>query len=170
MKIPNREIRYIYNNTIQEWFHKKTEAADFSSLYRAILSGDTETAENFLKKQLRESISFMDSAEKFYHGFLLGLLGGLQDYRKKSNLESGSGRYDITLIPYDEQRPAVILELKRAKRFVDMEGLCQDALQQIEDLHYDNILIEEGYPIILKYGVCFCKKSCMVKLAEKPED
>ena len=170
MKIPNEEVMYIYENTIRDWFQQKIKLMDFSGLYHAILSGDTEMAETFLKQQLRESISFMDSAEKFYHGFLLGLLGGLQDYRKKSNLESGSGRYDITLIPYDEQRPAVILELKRAKRFVDMEGLCQDALQQIEDLHYDNILIEEGYPIILKYGVCFCKKSCMVKLAEKPED
>ena len=166
MKLPNREIRYIYNNTIQEWFHKKTEAADFSSLYRAILSGDTETAENFLKKQLRESISFMDSAEKFYHGFLLGLLGGLQDYRKKSNLESGSGRYDITLIPYDEQQPAVILELKRAKKFTEMENLCREALHQIDEKNYADALIEEGYPIILKYGVCFCKKSCMVKLAK----
>ena len=166
IKIPNREIRYIYNNTIQEWFHKKTEAADFSSLYRAILSGDTETAENFLKKQLRESISFMDSAEKFYHGFLLGLLGGLQDYRKKSNLESGSGRYDITLIPYDEQQPAVILELKRAKKFTEMENLCREALHQIDEKNYADALIEEGYPIILKYGVCFCKKSCMVKLAK----
>ncbi len=170
MKIPNEEVMYIYENTIRDWFQQKIKLMDFSGLYHAILSGDTEMAETFLKQQLRESISFMDSAEKFYHGFLLGLLGGLQDYRKKSNLESGSGRYDITLIPYDEQRPAVILELKRAKRFVDMEGLCQDALQQIEDLHYDNVLIEEGYPIILKYGVCFCKKSCMVKLAEKPED
>ena len=166
MKIPNREIRYIYNNTIQEWFHKKAETMDFSSLYRAILSGDTETAENFLKKQLRESISFMDSAEKFYHGFLLGLLGGLQDYRKKSNLESGSGRYDITLIPYDEQQPAVILELKRAKKFTEMENLCREALHQIDEKNYADALIEEGYPIILKYGVCFCKKSCMVKLAK----
>ena len=71
MKIPNREIRYIYNNTIREWFQKKTKALDFSNLYHAFLSGDTETAEEFLKKQLRESISFMDSAENFYHGFLL---------------------------------------------------------------------------------------------------
>ncbi len=167
MKIPNREVRYIYNNTIQEWFHQKTEAMDFSGLYHAILSGDTETAENLLKQQLRESISFMDSAEKFYHGFLLGLLGGLQDYRKKSKLESGNGRYDIILIPYDEQQPAAILELKRAKKFTEMENLCQEALKQIDEKNYTDALIEEGYPHILKYGICFCKKSCMVKLSEK---
>ncbi len=166
MKIPNREVRYIYNNTIQEWFHQKTEAMDFSGLYHAILSGDTETAENLLKQQLRESISYIDSAEKFYHGFLLGLLGGLQDYRKKSNLESGNGRYDIILIPYDEQQPAAILELKRAKKFTEMENLCQEALKQIDEKKYTDALIEEGYPRILKYGICFCKKSCMVKLAD----
>ncbi len=166
MKIPNEEVMYIYENTIQEWFQQKIRTMDFSGLYHAILSGDTETTENFLKKQLRESISFMDSAEKFYHGFLLGLLGGLQDYRKKSNLESGNGRYDITLIPYDEQQPAVILELKRAKKFTDMEKLCQEALQQIDEKKYADALIEEGYSLVLKYGICFCKKSCKVKASK----
>ena len=166
MKIPNREIRYIYNNTIQEWFQKKTEAMDFSGLYHSILSGNTATIEKILKEQMQASISFMDSAEKFYHGFLLGLLSGLKGYEKKSNLESGNGRYDIVLIPYDEQQPAVILELKRAKKYTEMEKLCKGALQQIEEKHYDNVLIEEGYPIILKYGICFCKKSCMVKISE----
>ena len=167
MEIPNEEVMYIYENTIQDWFQQKTKVLDLSGLYHSILSGDTETAENLLKQQLRESISFMDSAEKFYHGFLLGLLGGLQDYRKKSNLESGNGRYDIILIPYDEQQPAVILELKRAKKFTEMENLCQEALKQIDEKNYADALIEEGYPLILKYGICFCKKSCMVKLSEK---
>ena len=154
---------YIYENTIQEWFRQKIRTMDLSALYRAILSGDTETMAGFLKKQLRESISFMDSAEKFYHGFLLGLLGGLQGYKKKSNQEGGDGRYDIILMPYDEQQPAVILELKRVKKFTEMEGMCREALQQIEERHYDRELVEEGYPLILKYGICFCKKSCMVK-------
>ena len=166
MKIPNREVRYIYNNTIKEWFRQKTKAIDFSGLYNAILSGDTVTMEGFLKKQLRESISYMDSAEKFYHGFLLGLLSSLQGYKKKSNMESGDGRYDILLIPYDEQQPAVILELKRAKKFTEMEKLCHEALRQIDGRHYDSGFIEEGYPNILKYGICFCKKSCMVKLGK----
>lgn len=148
MKIPNREVRYIYSNTIQEWFRKKTDTMDFSELYNAILSGDTSAAEGFLKKQLHESISYMDNAEKFYHGFLLGILSGLQNYKKKSNMESGDGRYDIILIPYDEQQPAVILELKRAKKFTEMEKLCHEVLYQINDRHYDSGLIEEGYQTI----------------------
>lgn len=162
MKIPNEEILYIYENTIQAWFRKKTKAIDFSDLYNAILTGDTDTTENFLKKQLRESISFMDSAENFYHGFLLGILTGLQDYETLSNRESGEGRYDILLKPYDEKQPAVILELKRAGKFTEMEELCRQALQQIEDKHYDQELIDDGYSFILRYGICFCKKSCMV--------
>ena len=164
MKIPNEEVMYIYDNTIQEWFQQRIKAIDFSGLYHAILSGDAGTMERFLKKQLHESISFMDSAEKFYHGFLLGLLSGLQGYKKKSNLESGNGRYDIILMPYDEQQPSVILELKRVKKYTEMEKMCQEALRQVEERHYDEVLVEEGYPLILKYGICFCQKSCMVKI------
>ena len=164
MKIPNEEIMYIYANTIQEWFRQKVSSMDFSGLYHAVLSGDAKTVGELLKQQLQESISYMDSAENFYHGFLLGLLGGLKGYKKKSNLESGDGRYDIILMPHDEQWPAVILELKRAGTYTEMEKLCNKALQQIEQKHYDATLIEEGYPLILKYGICFCKKSCMVKI------
>ena len=69
-------------------------------------------------------------------------------------------------MPYDEQKPAVILELKRAKRYTEMEKLCQEALQQIEKQHYDAELIEEEYPLILTDGICFCKTSCMVKIEQ----
>lgn len=106
----------------------------------------------------------MDNAENFYHGFLLGLLSGMQGYEKFSNRESGEGRYDIVLKPYDERQPAIILELKRVQRFTEMESMCRKALQQIEDQHYDAGLADEGYMVIKKYGICFCKKSCMVMI------
>ncbi len=166
MTIPNEEILYIYKNHIQEWMQQRIKAVDFSELYNAILNGNTEIFESVLKKHLRESISFMDSAENFYHGFLLGLLGGMQDYNKSSNRESGEGRYDIVLKPYDEKQPAIILELKRVQRFTEMENMCYKALQQIDDKHYDKSLLDEGYMIIKKYGICFCKKSCMIKIQE----
>ena len=79
-------------------------------------------------------------------------------------MESGNGRYDIILMPYDEQQPSVILELKRVKKYTEMEKMCQEALRQVEERHYDEVLVEEGYPLILKYGICFCQKSCMVKI------
>ncbi len=166
MTIPNEEIMYIYENNIQEWFNNRIKTSDFSGLYNSIISGDTKAFEDYLREQLHGSISFMDSAENFYHGFLLGLLGGLQGYEKLSNRESGEGRYDIVLKPYDERQPAIILELKRVQRFTEMEGMCQEALQQIEDKHYDVGLLDEGYMVIKKYGICFCKKSCMVMIKE----
>ena len=166
MKIPNEEIIYIYENNIQEWFNSRIKTADFSGLYKAIISGNTKVFENYLREQLHGSISFMDSAENFYHGFLLGILTGLQGYEKLSNRESGEGRYDIVLKPYDERQPAIILELKRVQKFTEMEGMCQEALQQIEDKHYDAGLLDEGYMVIKKYGICFCKKSCMVMVKE----
>ena len=166
MTIPNEEIIYIYENNIQEWFNNRIKTADFSGLYKAIISGDTKTFEDYLREQLHGSISFMDSAENFYHGFLLGILTGLQGYEKLSNRESGEGRYDIVLKSYDERQPAIILELKRVQKFTEMEGMCREALQQIEDKHYDAGLLDEGYMVIKKYGICFCKKSCTVMIKE----
>ncbi len=164
LKIPNREIRSIYRNKITDWFNDRIKSIDFSGLYNAIINGDTNVFENYLREQLHRSISFMDNAENFYHGFLLGLLSGLQGYEKLSNRESGEGRYDIVLKPYDERRPAIILEVKRVQRFAEMENMCRKALQQIEEQHYDAGLVDEGYMVIKKYGICFCKKSCMVMI------
>ncbi|MCX4328828.1 MAG: AAA family ATPase [Lachnospiraceae bacterium] len=166
MKIPNEEILYIYENNIQEWFNNRIKTEDLSDMYNFVVNGDSEKFENCLREQLRESISFIDSAENFYHGFLLGLLWGMPGYKKLSNRESGEGRYDILLKPYDERQPAIILELKRVQRFTEMEGMCQKALKQIEDKHYDAELVDEGYMVIKKYGICFCKKSCMVVVNE----
>ena len=162
MTIPNEEIVYVYENQVRDWFNNKIKAVDFSGLYAAIINCDIQAFEACLREQLRKSISFMDSAENFYHGFLLGLLGGLQGYETSSNRESGEGRYDIVLKPYDERQPAIILELKRVRRFTEMESMAMEALQQIEDKHYDAGLVDEGYLVIKKYGICFCKKSCRV--------
>lgn len=163
MAIPNEEVRYIYQNTIHEWFQRKLEVTDFAPLYRAIIFGDANIVEKILKKHLMESISYHDSAEAFYHGFLLGLLGGLKGYEIASNRENGDGRPDIMLKPLDEQQPAVLIELKRASKFTQMESLCHAALAQIEEKNYAAGLLEEGYAKIQKYGICFCRKSCMVK-------
>lgn len=166
LKIPNEEIRYIYRNTIKEWFEQKIKVLDFRPMYEAVFKGDSETFEQMIKQQLSGSISYFDSEEQFYHGFLLGLLQPLQDYEVLSNRESGDGRPDIELKPYDELKKAVIIEIKHVKSFSQMEDGCREALQQIEDKQYVNGLLEEGYEHVMKYGICFCKKSCKVALAK----
>lgn len=165
MVVPNEEIRYIYRYTIHECFQKKVKITDFTPFYRAIFEGDCAKMEQIIKKYLMESISYYDSAEAFYHGFLLGLLSALQDCEVASNQESGDGRPDIMLKPYDEQQFAIILELKRASRYTQMDRLCEAALTQITEKNYQTELLDEGYTKIRSYGICFCKKSCMVKMA-----
>lgn len=162
LAIPNEEVRYIYQNTIQEWFKKSVRSKDLSSTYEALLDGNQEKFEEYIKQDLRESISYYDKKEDFYHGFLLGLLSSLEDYEILSNRESGNGRPDILLKPYDEKKPAVILELKYAEKFTQMEEKCKEALNQIDEKGYADGLTNEGYEKILKYGICFCQKSCRV--------
>jgi hypothetical protein len=167
LAIPNEEVRYIYQNTIREWFDQEIQQTDFKIFYQSILSGDTEEMEEFICEQLSGSISYYDNAESFYHGYLLGILSGLSGYEILSNREAGNGRADLILAPFHPKKPAVILELKISKTFADMERMAEEALNQIEERNYACPLKKEGYQKIIKYGICFCKKSCMVKIAEE---
>lgn len=163
MAVPNKEIKYIYENTIKDWFDEKLKAVDFSEFYKALAAGDCATLENIIRDNLRGGISYYDSSEAFYHGFMYGVLLANQDYTMDSNRESGEGRYDLVLRPYDEREPAIIIEIKATKVLTQMEKAAESAINQIDEKHYDYELLEEGYLNILKIGMGFCKKSCRVK-------
>lgn len=163
LTIPNEEIRIIYKNTILNWFDTNVKSRDLTKMYDAMLTGDTEAFENELVELLTESISFYDAYENFYHGFLLGTLVNMKRYIIKSNRESGKGRSDIVIRYPNRRGAAVILELKVAKNIRELEKKCDEALKQIEDKEYDKSLLEEGYTNILKYGITFYKKDCMIK-------
>ena len=165
MKLPNMEIRYIYRNTIREWFNQRIEHTDFTDLYSDILDGNCTGIENFINKQLSSSISYHDSTENFYHGYMVGILSCFEGYDMDSNKEHGNGRPDIVLCPHNPRKNVIILELKRAEKYAHMEKLCDEALQQIEDRRYADEYLEEGYNGVEKYGICFCRKNCMVKKA-----
>lgn len=166
MTIPNQEILYIYENTIYEWFNRKIQQADVTPFYEALLCGDCEGLERFISHQLAASISYFDNNESFYHGYLAGVLGRLEGYGMDSNREHGNGRPDLVLSPYSPRGTAIIIELKRADKFSQMDELCEAALAQIEDKNYAAELIDFGYRKILKYGFCFCRKTCMVRKNE----
>ena len=166
MAIPNMEVRYIYENTIMEWFRRRVMKLDLTPLHQALLNGKAKTLEELIKGYLKASISYYDENESFYHGFILGLMSSLEQYRILSNRETGNGRADILLKPYDEQNTAVIIELKYAKEFKGLEDGCNKALQQIETMHYTDELEEDGYQSILMYGICFYKKNCKVACME----
>ena len=167
LEIPNEEIRYIYQNTIREWFEEQKKDDDATSFYEGMRTGDCGRIEDFINGQLLGSISYYDSAENFFHGYLLGILGGIGGYRINSNREHGNGRPDLFLEPANPRMPAMIIEIKCAKKYGQMEGLCDEALAQIEEQNYAAELLDEGYQKIYKYGFCFCKKLCMVKFVQE---
>ena len=80
MAIPNEEVRVIFKNTVLSWFEQKISKKDLTPLYKSILEGRCEDFETVVSQMLREGISFYDTKESFYHGFLMGLLNGLEDY------------------------------------------------------------------------------------------
>lgn len=163
MSIPNAEIRYIYKNKVLEWFEGKLKNENQDKLYKAILDGDCESIEEQLSEKLLETISFYDYAESYYHGFMAGLLRGCQDYIVESNYESGNGRPDIIFKYPSSRGQAVIIELKVAKTYADMEKCCKEAIEQINEKNYDAELKRDGYKNIKKYGICFYKKECKVQ-------
>ncbi len=163
MTIPNEEISYIYKNNIREWSLQCIGKQDLSGLVKAFEDGDCETVSDIITGQLMDTISFYDYKEDYYHGFIAGLLRHNSRYIIKSNRESGNGRYDLTLKTKRIRKGrAIILEFKVADKIDKLEKGCIEALEQIEKLHYDNDIIEEGYTDILKYGLCFYKKECFV--------
>lgn len=164
LSIPNVEILTIYKDQISSWFRDEMKVRDLSALYRAILSGDTDDFQRELGKLLRETISYMDSSEAFYHGFVLGVMANLEDYVRKSNREAGEGRYDIILYSYDITKPPVILELKLAKSFRDLEYAAEKGLDQIIDRKYAEVFAEDGYQQVLCYGLGFFRKQVRIKM------
>lgn len=163
MKIPNTEVRYIYKNTIREWFGMRVKQKNLSVLYQAIEQGDTDTISREISLNLQETISFYDYVESFYHGFVAGLLKNMKNYRILSNRESGDGRPDLVLRTPSIKGKAIIIELKTADRPTELENGCDTALRQIEEKRYETALKDEGYQTILTYGICFYKKECLVK-------
>ena len=162
MGIPNEEIRSIYEDTVRTWFDKKVERTDRTPLIKAIEEGDCAAMEDIINGQLQDTISFFDYQENYYHGFLTGLLKGAGHYLVVSNRESGNGRPDIIMKENKFRGRGVILEIKVIKDIRQMEEKCREALEQIEENHYEDGLVSDGYDPILKYGICFFKKGCMV--------
>ena len=164
MAIPNSEVRYVYKNAVLQWFEKNTEKKELTPLYESLLSGDGDKMAEILSENLMETISFYDYQESYYHGFLAGMLKNIRNYIVQSNRESGNGRPDI-LVRYPSIRgKAVIIEIKVAKTWQDLDKKCEEALQQIEDQDYEAALRQEGYKDIMKCGVAFYRKECMVKI------
>ncbi len=165
-RIPNTEVGTIYQNTILNWFRQTIKKQDFHDLYRAMEHGDDKQMRDILNGQLTSTISFYDSAENFYHGFLTGILSQSQDYNVKSNREAGNGRADIMLRSPSLRGRSFILELKISEHIDNLEVDAAKALQQIYDKNYMEELRTEGYRNIDCYGISFYRKDCEIRFGK----
>lgn len=161
-RIPNMEIKTIYQNTIMGWFRELIKKENFHDLYHAMEDGNAEKMGEIISKQLFGTISFYDNAENFYHGFLAGILSQSEHYLVKSNRESGNGRSDLMVKSPSLRGRSFILELKVSHSIDDLETDASTALQQIYDKNYMEELQTEGYKKIDCYGVAFYRKDCEV--------
>lgn len=174
LELTNREVYMMFRNMIRDWF--SGEDVPYNDFIKALLLGDVKAMNRYMNKVALATFSFFDTGskpsdvtepERFYHGFVLGLMVELAGrYRVTSNRESGFGRYDVMLEPYKKDAPAFVLEFK--VHDPDDEGTLEEtvkeALRQIADKKYDSELIARGVPRerIHHYGFAFEGKQVLI--------
>ena len=171
--IPNKEVREVCVLQIREWFNRvvANDRASTEKINRGFLEDNVEDIQRELTHFLGESISVLDTKarneekEIFYHGILLGILKSNVSWAVRSNRESGDGYADILIKPKNPD-VGIVIELKYARSFKELDQACERALEQIRDRRYDEALREDGRSEILAYGIAFWKKRCKV-LAER---
>ncbi len=166
LMIPNKEVKYIFRTKILSWFQEKIEEKDLSLLYTALVNKNVAVFEEELNALLLETISFNDAYESFYHGFVTGALSKMKGYIVKSNREGGSGRSDLFVKPVTRRKAAFVIEFKIAKSFDDLDCMADAAIQQIEERNYAAELHSDGYREVIKYGIAFFGKDCLIKMRE----
>ena len=169
VSIPNREIAAVYKNEILSHLVEigAVGSTTANKIAESLYSSDFDKLQDGITEYMNKCISFYDSgAEGFYHGLLLGLIAMMDNqYKIKSNRESGDGRYDISLFPRDKKYPGIIMELKSDKDLDDkaLDALSDEALAQINDKRYDSEMLTDGITDILKLGIAFSGKKVKIK-------
>ncbi len=176
LTITNLETKRMFRKMVRDWFKNDTEVY-YNEFIKALLNDNVKKMNTFMNKVALNTFSFFDSGskpsdqaepERFYHGFVLGMVVNLSDaYKVRSNRESGFGRYDVMIEPLDKTKKAYILEFKVLDSDEDEETLedtLANAHAQIEEKQYEAELISSGYlpEQIRKYGFAFRGKECLI--------
>ena len=159
LKIPNREIASIFEDTVVTYFQNTIDNSVQKSMMEALWNQDEQAASEVISDLLWKTISYNDYHEDYYHAFLAGAFVGL-GYEVESNKEKGLGRPDI-LMKDEDHRRAIIIEAKRSERESDMDADCDEAIGQIISQKYAEGVY--GYGQILCYGAAFFQKQAKLK-------
>lgn len=174
LHITNLETKNMFRNMVIGWFAKVKST--YNDFIKAMLLDDVDYMEEFMNKIALATFSSFDAGkktsestepEKFYHGFVLGMMVDLRNrFIITSNRESGFGRYDIMLEPKNDEDNAIIIEFKvfKPKKDGTLENTVKNALKQIDDMKYATIFLEKGIPAerIRKYGFAFEGKKVLI--------
>ena len=171
VKIPNYEIKFLFQNIIREWFNDKVIGNNLNTILKDLVTLNLKEFEKKFQVLVRQMFSFMDvgenTAENFYHAFVLGMLVGLKDnYYVKSNRESGFGRYDIMLEPKDKNGNSFVMEFKVLEDAEEktIEDTIENAKKQIKERRYSEDLEERGYTKITKMVFAFKGKEVKMQV------
>lgn len=167
LKIPNTEIRRVYNTEVLGWMRTRSSGGVIQEIEKAIYLGNGDRLQKALRNYMISCISAFDgAAEGFYHGMVLGLVASLStQYYIRSNRESGDGRFDVQLEPKEKLLPGIVMEFKAipASEKDRLAKEAEEAIKQIDRLHYTQELEERGICTIIKYGIAFSGKDVEVK-------
>ena len=171
VKIPNLEIKELFRGIVRDWFNNKVIGNNLKSILKDLVQLNLTEFEKKFKVLVKEMFSYMDvgenTAENFYHAFVLGMLVGLKDsYYVNSNRESGFGRYDIMLEPKDKNGNSFIMEFKVMEDMEEktLEDTIENAKKQIEEKGYEENLRERGFTHITKMVYAFHGKQVEMRV------
>ena len=174
LALTNLEVKLMFQEMVRDWFASVEE--NYNDFIRAMLENDVDAMNEYINRITRVSFSYFDTGsdasgeepERFYHGFVLGLLVELQNrYQLCSNRESGFGRYDVMIEPKDQNGDAYILEfkVKNKRKEANLEETLAAAKKQIEEKQYAAELISRGIAEerIHSYGFVFEGKQVLIE-------
>ena len=171
VKLPNYEVKHLFEDIVDDWFRDKVIGNDLKSILKDLITLNLDEYERKFEILVKEMFSYMDvgenTAENFYHAFVLGILVGLKDsYYVNSNRESGIGRYDIMLEPKNQKGNAFIMEFKvyREDKEKNIKETIDNAKRQIEEKEYERNLKERGFNNITKMIYVFKGKEVSIEV------